>query len=101
MEVRHAVNLIKIRLGERWQVGFIITLVVLTQGFPNFLFIDTLWTIYKFARVPPKFLIFLAAKAQLALMHNLFSIAKQPIAFPLNLLKTLTLIILVMKELLD
>ena len=36
--------------------------------------------------VPPKFSHIFSCKAQLALMHNLFSIARQPITFPLNLL---------------
>ena len=41
---------------------------------------------YRFTRVPPKFYHIFSCKAQLALMHNLFSIARQPITFPLNLL---------------
>ena len=41
---------------------------------------------YRFARVPPKFSHIFSWKAQLALMHNLFSVARQPITFPLNLL---------------
>ena len=66
----------------------------LDQYFPNFLVIGTLWTIYRFARVPPKFSHIFGCEAQLALMHNLFSIARQPITFLLSFLKTLKLIIL-------
>ena len=67
----------------------------LAQCFPNFQVIVTLWTIYRFARVPPKFSHIFGCEAQLALMHNLFSIARKPITFLLSLLKTLKLIILV------
>ena len=41
---------------------------------------------YRFARVPPKFSHISSRKAQLALTYNLFSIARQPITFLLNLL---------------
>ena len=70
-------------------------LLDLDQGFPNFQVIGTLWTIYRFARVPPKFSHIFGCEAQLALMHNLLSIARQPITFLLSLLKPLKLIILV------
>ena len=67
----------------------------LTQGFPNLQVIGTFWTIYRFARVPPKFSHIFGCEAQLALIHILFSVARQPITFLLSLLKTLKLIILV------
>ena len=69
-------------------------MVTLVQCFPNFLVIGTLWTIYRFARVPTKFSHIFGCEAQLALMHNLFSIARQPITFLLSFLKTSKLIIL-------
>ena len=50
------------------------------QGFPNFLLMGTLWPIYEFARVPPKFSRIFSCKAQHAYAYN------QAITFPLNLL---------------
>ena len=95
MEVRHAVNLIEIRLGERWQVGFIITLVVLTQFSQTFCSAVPFGQFINSLVYHQNFLTIMAAKAQLALMHNLFSIARQPITFPLNLLKTLKFFIFI------
>ena len=56
----------------------------------------TLWPIYKFACVPPKFSHIFSCKAELVLTHNLFSIAfRQPITFPSKFAKSSKWIILV------